>query len=176
MKIAGRKIEGPNVETIIIPRGDGPPIVFIAEAVLDDEPFNKLCPLPKPPAITKPGNMVVYNIEDPAYKKQLQAYAEKKTAWLVIASLRATPNLEWEIVRYDDSETWLKVYEELKQAGFSVSEINRIVNGIMSANCLNEAKLAQARETFFRSQQVTSDSFSQKVEQAITQSGELASA
>lgn len=150
MKIAGRKIEGVNTETVIIPRGDGPDIVFICQAVLDDEPFVKLCPPPMPPKYTKPGNIVIENVKDPTYIAQTEEYARKKLAWTIIESLKATPDLEWEVVKPENSETWLKVWDELTESGFSAVEKTQILNGVLSANCLNEAKLEKAREAFFR--------------------------
>ena len=51
MKLAGRKIEGANVEYIVLPRGDGEPLVLKAQAILDYSPFDMLCPPPRPPTV-----------------------------------------------------------------------------------------------------------------------------
>lgn len=175
MKIAGNKIEGVNTETIIIPRGDKPPIVLIAQAVLDDEPFSKLCPVPQPPTYMKPGNVKVLNVEDKTYKQQLEIYARKKVAWTMIASLSATPDLEWEKVDLGNSETWLLIWEEFTSSGFSSTEQTRILNGVLSANCLNEAKLDQAREAFFRTREAELEKLgSRNSAPQITPSGEPA--
>jgi hypothetical protein len=174
MKIFDQKIEGSNTETIVLPRGDDkPPIVLIAQAILDDSSFNKLCPLPQPPKFTKPGNIVVQNTEDKTYKQQVQVYAQKRVAWMIIESLKMTPGLQWETVRLEDSETWLNVHEELA-LGFNAAEINYIIGKITAVNGLNEAKLEAARKEFFQMQSQQKESISQKIDLAITQSGVVA--
>ena len=106
MKIEGRKIIGPNRGIIAIPRGDGPDIIFIAEAVLDHKPFDKLCPPPKP-VIKKIGGEDIPDIKDKNYQRQIQQYSERKTAWLVLTALQATKGLEWETVDLTNPSTWL---------------------------------------------------------------------
>lgn len=158
MKIKGVKVEGVNVEIIAIPRGgDKPDIVFHAAAILDYEPFNKLCPEPKPPVKMVKGGGKEYNLEDVSYKDALKIHSEKRIAWMVIQSLKATPDLEWETVKEGEHRTWTNYEKELKDSGFSAIEIQRIVVGVMSANCLNEARIDEARENFLRGRQVPQD-------------------
>ena len=107
MKIAGRKIEGPNVEVLVLPRGDGEPLVFKAQAVLDYEPFDQICPRPRPPVIVKRGGVREVNPEDPNFKAAIQSWGRKRVAWIVLTSLRGgMPELEWEKVDYGNSNTW----------------------------------------------------------------------
>jgi len=155
MKIKGQKIEGPNMEIIPIPRGDSQ-IVFQAQAVLDFDPFEKLCPEPKPPMKMLPGGREVPDLEDKKYKDEIDKHNQKRMAWMILKSLEATEGLEWEIVNLLDSDTWLKYDEELKKAGFSHMEIMRIVTGVMDVNSLNEDKIEEARKRFLSSQAVKS--------------------
>jgi len=151
MKIAGQKIEGPNVEIIVLPRGgDRPDIVFQARAILDTESFDKLCPIPTPPERIKKGGIREKNFDDLGYKAQMESYSNKRIAWMVVESLKVTPGLEWETVKYNDHMTWLNYEKELKDSGFSYVEIQRIQNGVFTANCLNETKVEEARQSFLR--------------------------
>ncbi len=151
MRIAGQKVEGPNTETIVIPRGDRDPIVFIAKAVLDWDEFDRLCPVPKAPIIMRKGGEKFANLEDPAYKERASTYGEKRLIWLCLKSLEGTPDLEWETIDMGKPDTYLNFDKELKEAGFSQVEIGRIRNGVFVANCLDEEKLEEARASFLAS-------------------------
>lgn len=151
MKIAGKKIEGPNVELIIIPRGESQ-IVFKAQAVLDFSDFDKLCPAPVAKVKMFPGGKTIQDVESPEYKKELTKYSEKRIAWLYLQSLKSTEGLEWETIDMSNSDTWNNFDSELKSAGFSAIEIMRITSGIMSANSLNETKIEEARNRFLAGQ------------------------
>jgi hypothetical protein len=154
MKLAGQKVEGPNVETIVIPRGgDKKDIVFLARAIMDFDEFNKLCPEPQPPAKIVKGNRKEYNLKDPGYLKGMAAYGEKRIAWIIIQSLKATPDLVWETVDEGNHRTWSNYQKELKDAGFSHFETQRIINGVFAANCLNEARVEEARNAFLLGQE-----------------------
>ena len=156
MRLKGKKIEGPNREIIAIPRGDGDDIVFIAQAVLEMEPFEKMCPPPIPP-IRKIKGKNIPNLKDKNYEIALDTYATKRMAWMVLTSLEATPELEWETVDVSDSSTWMNFRDELKDAGFSDIEVNRVVAGVVSVNALSEAKIEAARDRFLLSQQAQED-------------------
>lgn len=174
MKINGRKIEGPNVEIIVLPRGDGEDIVFKAQAVLDFEPFRQLCPAPTPPTMIQRGVGRVADVENKVYKKQVEDHNQRRTDWIIITSLRATEGLEWEKVQYNDPTTWHLYKDELKESGFGELEINRIFNGILTANSLNEDKMEEARKRFLLGQaKMSPNSSSPLSEQTNTQSGEL---
>jgi len=152
MKIKGKKIENPNREIIPIPRGMEDDIVFIADAVLDMEPFDKMCP-PPIPTMRKIDGIDVPNLRDPHYLKKIEKHATKRIAWLVLTSLEGTEGLEWETVDVSDPSTWHLFREELKSAGFSNMEIDRIVAGVISVNALSESKIEAARARFLLSQQ-----------------------
>jgi len=152
MKIKGKKIEGANIEIIAIPRGSGDDIILKARAILDMAPFEKMCPPPRPP-MRKIDGVDVPNLRDKDYQQQVNKYAEKRMAWMTITSLEATEDLEWEKVDAGDPSTWLYLRLELKEAGFSDIEVNRIIAGVVSANALSEAKVEEARERFLLLQQ-----------------------
>ena len=156
MKINGQKIEGPNVEVIVIPRAEGKHIVFKAKAVLDYDGFNRDYPIPAPPKSQKPGGIWFENPEDPNYKDLLDKRASFHTDWMILESLSATPGLEWETVDKKNHETWANWREELKNSGFNVREVNMIFEGVWRANSLDEKMVKEARESFFRSQQAAS--------------------
>lgn len=150
MRLEGKRIEGPNVETIVIPRTDGrQDIVFKAQAVLDYKEFDQLCPRPTPPTKTLRGGERQADLEDPTYKELISQYGLKRMAWMCIKSLEATPTIEWETVDLGNPNTWLKFEDELTESGFSDPEIFRIRSGVFAANCLNESVVELARQSFF---------------------------
>lgn len=174
MKIKGRKITGPNREIIAIPRSETEDIIFIAEAILDHSPFDKLCPPPKP-KIKKIGGQDIPDIKDPNYLKNVNTYSEKKTAWLILEALKATEDLEWETVDLGDPSTWLNFRQELRDAGFSDFEINMVINGALGVQGLNEAKIEAARERFLHQRQAQLELLSSlREEQSSMPSGEPA--
>lgn len=153
MKINGKKIEGPNEEIIIIPRGESD-IVFKAQAVLSYDEFDKICPFPEPPMIRRKGaEQATPDYEDKKYIQKQNEYIGKRTHWMILKSIEATDGLEFETVKMSDPETWGNYEKEFKDAGFSEVEINRIIIGVQVANCLSESRLQEARKRFLASQQ-----------------------
>lgn len=149
MKIQGKKIEGANEMFTVIPRASSADIVFKSRAVLNMEPFEKVCPPPEPPKRMLPGGKEVSNMKDAGYLQQVSNYAVQRLSWIVLTSLEATEGLEWEKVDLNDPSTWNNFRPELTEAGFSDVEINRIVGDCISVNALNEDKIEEARERFF---------------------------
>jgi hypothetical protein len=148
MIINGRKPSGPNAIEIVIPRGDGDHFRFKAQAVLDFEPFLKLCPPPTPPKMQRKGTGWFENVEDPKYKAALLLHSELEMDWLYLQSLTATEGLQWETVKADDYTTWKNWRQEMQDAGFSRTEVGRIVKAIWRANCLDESYIEEARKSF----------------------------
>jgi hypothetical protein len=175
MKLGGKKISGANEVLIPIPRGEDDQIVLKARAVIDFNDFEKLCPRPQPRQKMVPGGRMVPFLDDPKFIKQVEDYSSKRTLYMILTSLRATEGLEWETVDYDDSDTWDNYEKELKEAGFSEIEIGRIVQGVMSANGLDEAKIDEARNRFLAQQLLAGEDQSSQAEgQVSTPSGEPA--
>lgn len=153
MRIKGQKIEGPMVEVIIIPRGEGQEdIILHAQAILDMDEFYKLLPEPKAPKAMRKGGIEFFNTEDPRYKAAIIEYNKMRVAWMILKSLQATPDLVWERAKIEDPNTWLLYDKELREAGFSDIEVGRVINGVMAANCLNDTKMEEARKRFLAGQ------------------------
>lgn len=147
MKLNGKKIEGPNEEVVVIPRASGN-LVFKAQAVLDYDVFDAICPTPKPRESIKPGGERTLMYNEQAYQDAMEDWASKKTHWMILKSLEATNNLEWETVDMDDPDTWVNYQEELKAASLSPMEIARIVNAVTAASGLDQSKIDEATAAF----------------------------
>jgi hypothetical protein len=174
MKYAGIKLEGRKPDVVVIPRAECD-VVIKAAAVPDYEKFEKLCPAPNPPEVIKKGGEISHDIEDPEYKKRLTDWADKKTDWLIIESLRATEELEWDTVDYGKPETWSNWKQELKDSGFVDAEIARIIHTVWDACGLNQAKIDEATKSFLAGQREVSGSKSSRIsELANIASGKLA--
>lgn len=158
MRIGGVEVKGPAEEVLVLPRLNGENIVFRAQAVLDMEAFEALCPVPKPPGIrTKEGWKP--NEKDETYQQRTSQHGELRFAYMVLKSLEPS-EIEWEKTSLDDPSTWLEWQDELQGAGISTTEINRIIVCVMQANALDEAKLKEAREVFLRGPVQESDEYS----------------
>lgn len=173
MKINGQEIAKPVEELLVLPRGDSS-IVFYACAVEMDE-FTKLCPEPKPPVKTTPKGIIPM-LDDPGYKQIAANYNEQRLGYLVINSL-APSNIEWDFVKHDDPASWARWKDDLKVAGFTNVEVQRILQVVLDANCLNEAKIERARADFLRGKAAALEATtSQNSEQPSSPSGEPANA
>lgn len=151
MKVNGREISGPNRVTLVLPREGGEDIVIVAQSIADMSAFDKYVEEPKPPSAMVKGGNVEHNYKDTGYVAQLASYSIKKMAWIILVSLEPT-NIEWEKVDMEDPGSWLNYQGEMKDAGFSEIEVNRICNLCMEANALDEGKLEAARQVFLRGQ------------------------
>lgn len=155
MKIDGKTIEGPSEEIVVIPRASGD-LVFKAKTVLakDYEKFEAICPIPKPPVITRPrGGGTSSDMEDKEYLKALDEWAEQKVAFMFLKSISATENLEWDTVKMAKPETWKNYKTELQAANFSELEMTKLVQCVTDANGMNEEKLIEAKKHFLATQE-----------------------
>lgn len=150
MKIKGKKIAGVNVETVVFPRVEGDPIVFKAAAIIDDSEFDRLVKRPEPPTITPRGGTPYPDVDDKDYLRATADYAAKRVNWLIITSVSATPDLEFEKVKINDPNTWSLFPEELKDAGLSFKEVDLLVRAVWSANAMDDKKIEEARASFLR--------------------------
>lgn len=164
MKLKGKKLTAPNEELIFLPRGDDEPIILKARAVLDMEDFDRLCPRPKPPTIVLRGGVKSFDENDPRFQERLTEYGEKRTAFMILKSLEATDDLEWESCNMENPDTWLNYEDELKSSGFSAVEIQRIIMGVLNANSLNDERIAEARKHFLAGQAPQNGSLSHQEE------------
>ena len=93
---------------------------------------------------------------------------------MAIKSLEPT-EIEWQRVDIDKPETWLLWTEELKDAGLSEVEVQRVIILVMQANSLDENKLRKAREAFLHGLEVEKEKSSGPQEELLnTQNGEPA--
>jgi hypothetical protein len=137
----------PVEELLVLPRGDQR-IAFRASGLKDMEEFKKLCPEPEAPRkLTKDG--VVADTEDPDYKTALAGYQKRRMAYIVVHSLLPS-QIEWDTVQIENPATWANWESDLKNAGISEVECNRVLGLVLEANCLDEAKLKKAREVFLQ--------------------------
>ncbi len=174
MKIAGKEIKGSNVEIIVIPRNESE-IVLKAQAVQDYTVFDKMNPEPKPSIKMLPGGVKVPDFESLKYKTALMEYSANRVNWMIIKSLEISA-IEWDTVDLSDPKTWGNYLNDFKKAGFIDVEINRIITGVMTANCLNDSKIEEARKRFLTSPPLALESTStQEGEPATTPSGESVS-
>jgi hypothetical protein len=170
MKIAGVDPKTLSPEyTLVLPRGEDF-IVFKARGIIDFDEFHKYVPEPVPPKkVTRDG--VVADVANPNYQKDMDAYARRRLAYMVVKSLEPS-EIEWDKVDPNDPGTWANWEDDLKAAQFNQVEIGRITGLVLEANCLDETKLKQAREVFLRGPQpVSLDSNGQSTEQGSTPSG-----
>jgi hypothetical protein len=159
---------------LVLPRGEAF-IVFRARGIVDFDEFHKYVPEPVPPKkMTRDG--LIADTANPNFQKDMEAYARRRLAYMMVKSLEPS-EIEWETVNPDDPSSWVNWENDLKEAEFSQVEIGRITGLVLEANCLDEAKLKQAREVFQRGPQPEyQDTSGQTTEPANTQSGEPVSA
>lgn len=139
----------PKEEILVLPRGDQH-LVFRAVGVADYDDFNTLCPEPKAPGrLTKDGWEP--NEKDPDYKTLMENYAARRLAWLIVVSLEPSA-IEWDTVDVSKPSTWKNWDTDMRAAGLNQVECNRITQLVFQANCLDETKLKEARETFLHGQ------------------------
>lgn len=185
MRLKGKKIEGPSSRILVFPRGEDDSIKLEIVAIVDFEPFEKICPEPTPPMVTKPGGVKVPDLNDKNYLKQRNLHGSRRMLWMFVNSLwcpaehlgdERTP-VEWDLVDPLNPETWDKFEPELVNAGFSEIERMMISNAIMEVNSVSEATMKEARDSFLASRQVVrNQSSSQNSEAENTSSGEPANA
>lgn len=174
MKIGGCDPSTLSKEVILVlPRGDES-VIFRAVGIASYDEFNDLCPTPKPPGkLTKDGWAA--DEENKDYQSTLASHNSRRMAWMAITSLKPS-DIEWDSVVVEKPSTWALWEKDLKDAGFSQVECNRVMGLVMEANCLDEERLQQARDSFLLGQQPVPSEFSgQSTEPETTPSGKPAS-
>jgi hypothetical protein len=151
LKIGGRVIEGPKEGLLVLPRDDGD-IVFKFVAVTNDSDYEKISPVPKPPRVWKVKlAQNVEDVEDPGFKLKLKEWGERKTNWIFLKSIEPS-QIEWVTVKMDDPATFENWRKDLKEAGFSIGEVNTIFGKFIETNMVTDDMLDEARKRFFGSQ------------------------
>lgn len=175
MLLGGEKIDGPRMETVVIPFGSRQ-LVFKAKLVNDFSEFDKLCPAPMPATIIKPGGVKIPDLKHPEYLAQVREHANCRSDWLFLKSLEATENLTWETVDMSKPETWKNIHTELDATGFSFAEVNRLMQLVLDANGLDQSKIDEATQRFLTEEAERKEQSSRIVAGLSTPSGEAANA
>lgn len=156
MKIAGKSFDIPCEDAVPIIRGDEVFNIVVKPCPPVGE-FENICKRPTPPVIKKPNEPDQVNIKDANYVAALDKYSDLKVAWMVITSIKDTPDLTFDTIDLDDQSTWMNYIDEFKSSGLSDSEINRIIKGVFSINSLDQEKIEQARKNFLASRRQVLD-------------------
>lgn len=145
MRYKGRTISE-GYQIVVIPKG-GVNLVFKAKAVRDYSRFDAMVPAPIPPIIQTVGEPNRPDFADPGFQSQSMLHARKRTAFMILESLKDSPDIEWETVDINNPDTYLNLQPELDSV-FSPSEQGFIFNAISTANGLNTEKIEEATESF----------------------------
>ena len=151
MKLHGKTIEGPSVETIVFPRESGE-LVFKAQAILNYEEFEALAPQPEPPFMQRPGQQAIKDLHDKKYLEKYDIWLQQKVDYMIIKSLEATPGLEWDTVVMTDPTTWHNYKSEFSDSGISDAEVTQLISLVTSANGMDQDKIDQATKSFLAGQ------------------------
>jgi len=152
MKIKGKKLKGPYVKTVVLPR-DGEDLVFEFRAILDDKEFYKLCPAPEPPTKLFPGGVKRADVENPKFKEALDAWSLKKVYWQFLTSISITEDLEWETVDMEKPDTWENYVKELTKV-LPEPEQLILMQAYTEVQGLDQEKINQATKSFLAGRQV----------------------
>ena len=155
LKFKGQQVSNTNIEYVVIPRGDSN-IVFIAKPVTSLDGFDAVAIEPKPPLITYPestGKPPENDFSDPNYIKRLNDYVTARYYWMVLTSLKDSPDIEWETIDMSKPDTFKNFETELVSSQFLPAEINAIRGAVSRVNALDDRQLDEARKSFLASQQ-----------------------
>lgn len=147
MKIAGQVVNMPPRDVIIFPRAQGE-LIFWLVAIESFEAFDAICPRPKPPQRIVRGK-AIENLEDGSYQKMLQEWLNQRQHWLLLKALEDADNdITWESVDISNPRTWCNVEKELRAAGLTEIEYNRLIGKVYEVNALAETAMDRARANF----------------------------
>lgn len=153
MKIKGMT-PGKCVEVVPIIRGDNV-MNIVVEPVSDWTPFETSFPKPEPTRFrVEPGGIKKPDPEDKEYAELCTLRLEYKWYWMILKSLEKTEDLVWDTVDITDPQTWKNVDKELVDAGLTIGEIAELVDAVTHVNGLNDDRIREARENFYRMKQV----------------------
>lgn len=146
MKMPGLNLASKRSMVVPIPRGPDT-VEFHLTYVNDYSEFEALVPYPQMQEfIGKNGRE---RKETPDFKKELDEYSLKKGYWIIYQTLKETPGLEWDTVKENDPDSWVKINDELKAAQFSDKEIAHLYEQVWSVNGMNQKLLDDALKLFF---------------------------
>lgn len=169
MKFNGKKLDKPNEAFVVIPRHDGD-MVFKAQAVLDYQVFDDLCPRPVAPIKIHRVGGEQSDITDKTYLEQLDIYSRRRVDFMILKSLEATEFLEWETVDMNNPETWSNYDKELADSSLTDREVDHVLGIVFEANGLSEDKINEARERFLSQQAQAKEKVDQNTQTVAQQS------
>lgn len=176
MKIKGKTFTEAPKKDIVILRGDEE-VLFSIQAILNYDEFQELCPVPKPPVRQKAGGEITPVFDDPKYNKELTEWADRRSNWMFIKGLQATPDLEWESVILSEPDTWGNWKKEFADAGFTDAQTAYLFRSMIDLNGLDSTKIEKATKDFLATRELRQKALSSlDSEPSSTQSGEPASA
>lgn len=149
MKVGGVEVTKCE-EVLVLPRIHGADLVFKAQAVPSMEYFDDICPKPTPGKRLVKGGQKEDHITD-SFVKELEEWGKRRYAYICVKSLEPS-EIEWDKVDLEKPSTWNGWMDEMREAGLSDTEINRVQTLVLDANALNESKLKAARDSFLRGQ------------------------
>lgn len=154
MKYKGQHIVSrPKREILAFFQGESKePIGFVLEAVVDYKEYEERFPTPKPRPMLKAGGERTFDYDNPDFKQSWSQWHTDRINWLILKTLSATPELEWETVDPSDPKTWPNFQNELKEAGFNPAEIEHLKARAITINNIDESMMKQARDRFLVSQ------------------------
>lgn len=149
MKFAGKKIVK-NQYVLPIIRGEVTQYIVL-NAVSDPDLFEKICPEPQPQGSSrKPGEASVPDYSAKSYVDARNEWSKQRWRWLLLEGLKATPELEFETVDIANPDTWKNIEDEFKESGMTKGEYIELIQAVYMVNGLDEDKVKEARESFFR--------------------------
>lgn len=151
MLLKGTKITPPKPKTIIIPRGEGEDLIFTCGPVLSYDEFDKICPEPLPPLVTKTGGEKYHDFNDPKHKERLKERSIKRGAWSILQALKHTEGLVFETVDINNPDTYPNLYSELDQC-LTIGEQSLLFESLSELNSPSKETQKQAFDRFVASQ------------------------
>lgn len=150
MKLKGVDLKR-REDVVVFPRDTGA-IALKIQAVCNYDEFDAVVERPQPGVTVnvKTGARVA-NTDHPEYQKKLEAYANMRTAWVILKALEINEDLIWETVDLAVPDTWPNWEAEFEAAGFSEGEKAHLLTSVLDVNGFNSDTLAKARNDFLSS-------------------------
>lgn len=166
MKLKGKTINPPKSVPIPVIREDGD-IILLAAPLMDYKEFDSLCPEPKAPLLYGPNRRPVQLTDSPEYRQSMERHSEMRTAYTIVKSLQATPDLTWETVDITNPDTWLNYKAEMA-THFTVHEVGDIISSVLQANMPSEERREEALRNFMSPLVVGDVSDTSKTEEPVS--------
>jgi len=160
MKIQGKKLSNRGHSVIRFNRPDMPGgVLELRQApVLNDDDFEAMCPVLKPPLKVYPDGRKEEDPDNQAFKDKVAERRKIYSNWLIYQALQVTPGIVFETIKKSDPKSFLNVESELREAGFTVFERGQIAGEVNKINGLfddererqahAEKRMAEARAGF----------------------------